>query len=67
LRKTAIDAKNLAIAGSKDKRLSDEKREANAEAVEWITLWLQSPELFETWVKMRVSTKEFKGRFGELK
>lgn len=67
LRQTAIDAKNLANAGSKDKRLSDEQRATNAEAFEWITLWLQSPELFETWVKMRVSTKEFKSRFGELK
>ena len=67
LRQTAIDAKKLASAGCEDKRLSNEQRAANAEAVEWITLWLQSPELFETWVKMRVSTKEFKSRFGVLK
>jgi len=59
LQQTAIDAK--------DKRLSDEKRASNSEAFDWITLWLQSPDLFETWVKMRVSTKEFKSRFGDLK
>ncbi|MFL6469137.1 MAG: hypothetical protein ACJ72Z_14360 [Pyrinomonadaceae bacterium] len=67
LRQTAIDAKKLSSEGAKDKRLSDEQRAANAEAVEWITLWLQSPELFETWIKMRISTKEFKERFSDLK
>ena len=67
LRQTAIDAKKLASAGCEDKRLSNEQRAANAEAVEWITLWLQSPELFETWMQMRVSTNEFKSRFGVLK
>lgn len=67
LRQTAIDVKKNASDDSKDKRLSEERRAATAEAVEWITLWLQSPELFETWVGMRVSTKEFKSRFGEIK
>jgi len=66
LRQTAIEAKKNASEASKDKRLSDEQRASNAEAVEWITLWLQSPELFETWVKMRVSTTDFKSRFGEV-
>jgi hypothetical protein len=37
----------------------------HAEAVEWITLWLQSPELFETWVKMRKASKDFKTTFAE--
>jgi len=67
LQQTAIDAKKNAGETSKDKRLSDEKRASNSEAFDWITLWLQSPDLFETWVKMRVSTKEFKSRFGDLK
>lgn len=67
LRQTAIEAKKKASDDSTDKRLSDERCAARVEAVEWITLWLQSPELFETWVKMRVSTTEFKSRFGEIK
>jgi len=64
LREEAIDAKAAAQAAAKSKKLSDEHRSFQAEAAEWITLWLQSPELFENWVKMRRASKTFKAAFG---
>jgi hypothetical protein len=41
-------------------------REIAAEAVQWLTLWLQSPEIFDAWLKMRVASKDFKARFGDI-
>jgi hypothetical protein len=65
LRKEAIDAKTSAKNYAGDKRHSEEDRRTQAEAAEWITLWLQSPELFETWVKMRKASKDFKKAFAK--
>ena len=65
LRERAIEAKTDAKKAMNDKRLDDTERDRRAEAAEWITLWLQSPELFENWVKLRRSSKDFKTRFGE--
>jgi hypothetical protein len=64
LRQTAIDAKAAARAAAKDKTATEEVRHIQNEAVEWITLWLQSPELFENWVKMRRGSRDFKTTFG---
>lgn len=65
LRQTAIDTKTAAIKASKDKRVSENERATQSEAAEWITLWLQSPELFANWIKLRRASKEFKTRFGK--
>ena len=64
LREEAIEAKSTAQAAAKSKNLSDDQRSIHTEAAEWITLWLQSPELFENWVKMRKASKNFKTAFG---
>jgi hypothetical protein len=65
LRKDAIDAKSAARNYANDKRLSEEDQRIQNEAAEWITLWLQSPELFENWVKMRKASKDFKTAFAK--
>lgn len=65
LRQTAIDTKTLAIEKANDKRTTDDERDSHREASEWITLWLQSPELFANWVKMRRASKDFKARFSD--
>ncbi len=38
----------------------------NSEIVQWLTIWMQSPEVFEPWLKLRRSSKEFIERFGEI-
>jgi hypothetical protein len=64
LRDRAIEMKKVAVSTANDVRRPEDLRRAKAEAAEWITLWLQSPELFETWVKLRRSSEEFKRTFG---
>jgi hypothetical protein len=36
----------------------------NREISEWLTIWLQSPELFENWIKLRRDSAEFRKKFG---
>ncbi len=35
------------------------------EIAEWFRLWLQSPELFESWIKLRVSSADYKNLFSK--
>jgi hypothetical protein len=63
LRERAIEAKSTAQKAAKNKKLPGEERSVQTEAAEWITIWLQSPELFESWVKMRRSSAGFKTAF----
>jgi hypothetical protein len=35
------------------------------EIAEWFAIWLQSPELFETWIKLRTASADFKEKFPE--
>lgn len=44
--------------------LRTEKTTAN-EIAEWLTLWLQSPEMFENWVALRRSSADFIERYGK--
>jgi hypothetical protein len=64
LREEAIDAKSAAKRSATDKTLAAEVRAVHAEAAEWVTLWLQSPDLFDTWVKIRRASKPFRAAFG---
>ncbi len=34
-----------------------------AEIAEWLTLWMQSPEMFETWIDLRLSSADFRAKF----
>ena|SRR5215204_2481671 len=67
LREQTIGEKErqLGIAGSS--KTQSARRELAAEIAEWLTLWLQSPEVFEGWVKLRIRAADFVSRFGELK
>ena len=59
LREEVLDAKKRLVSAG---RTID--RERTAEIVQWLTLWLQSPELFENWIALRRASKEFKDKFG---
>jgi len=63
VRETAIKGKNRAQMVSQNKRVDLQKRAEKAEIVEWFTLWLQSPEIFETWIQIRQNSKDFKDKF----
>ena len=63
LRNRAIEIKRAAVSTANDPRRPEDLRRVQAEAAEWITLWLQSPELFENWVRLRRSADDFKQKF----
>ncbi|MBC7901511.1 MAG: hypothetical protein H7070_15815 [Saprospiraceae bacterium] len=52
-----------ALAIAEDDRKTDGEQLKNAEIAEWLTLWLQSPETFEIWVKLRQSAPGFQKKF----
>ncbi|MEO8650046.1 MAG: hypothetical protein ABI539_12855 [Acidobacteriota bacterium] len=59
LREEVLDAKKRLLSAARTK-----DRGRTAEIVQWLTLWLQSPELFENWIALRRATKEFNEKFG---
>jgi hypothetical protein len=63
LRKNVLSAKEAL----KTKKADELKRQINIEIVEWLSHWLQTPELFETWVGIRISSRDFIEKFGRLK
>lgn len=64
IRETAIREKEKALERSKSRRSDAAKRLEYAEIAEWLTLWLQSPEMFESWVKLRRKSADYKKKFG---
>lgn len=41
------------------------KTDVNREIAEWFRIWLETPEIFASWVDIRMSSEKFKERFGE--
>lgn len=64
LRDKALKGKSSALALSADQRLEQTARLENAEIAEWLTIWLQSPEIFENWVTLRQNSADFRNKFG---
>jgi hypothetical protein len=64
LREKALKGKSSALEISADPRLENTARLENAEIAEWLTIWLQSPEIFENWVTLRQNSNDFREKFG---
>lgn len=65
LRQTAMDGKKEALAKAANMKLPARERRVQKEIAEWLTIWLQTPGVFESWVKLRQNSKDFQDRFGE--
>lgn len=65
LRETAIRAKDLALETASRKNVDDPTRKLNEEISNWLTIWLQTPNMFESWVSLRLRSDEFISRFGK--
>jgi hypothetical protein len=63
LRDEVLEAKAEVTGSARNKKMDQAERERNFEIAEWLTLWLQSPEIFENWIKMRRSSQEYKNKF----
>ncbi|MCA1589848.1 MAG: hypothetical protein LC734_05540, partial [Acidobacteria bacterium] len=66
LRAEAIEAKRNAVEFAAKKRTTAAEKAIFREAAEWITLWLQSPQLFENWLDLRRASPKFTETFGKI-
>lgn len=64
LKEISIRGKIRAQEIGGDPRLTEAARAESAEIAAWLTLWLQSPELFENWVALRQNSRDFIETFG---
>jgi len=64
-RETALRGKKELLAAA-EKTKQPETKQRDIEIAEWLTLWLQSPEVFENWVELRLRSKDFIDKFGAL-
>jgi hypothetical protein len=65
LREKAVRFKDRAHQRSIADKAKKHLRLMNAEIAEWLTNWLRTPEMFETWVTLRLRSPEFQEWFGE--
>jgi len=63
LREEVIEVKERMQHASRDKKLQVSHRQMYAEIAEWLTLWLQFPEIFDGWLMLRKRSQQFKRRF----
>lgn len=53
LRDAVIKAKDRARFASRNPKVSEEKRAAKEEMVQWMLVWLDDPSMFTDWVTLR--------------
>lgn len=63
-RQTALRAREYAAALSTSHSIDEKERQVQQEIEQWFRIWLQSPEIFFTWLETRKLTAEYKQRFG---
>lgn len=63
VRETALKGKRRAQMIAGNEKVESKKRDEKKEIVEWFTIWLQSPEIFENWVELRQNSKDFREKF----
>jgi hypothetical protein len=66
LRQTAVEGKKSLLKKAA-KPTSAQDKLVQTEIADWLTIWLQTPEIFESWVGLRQKSKDFMDRFGEPK
>ena len=65
VRNTALKGKNRALMIAGNEKVDETKRAEKQEIAEWFTLWMQSPEIFESWIELRRNSKDFIEKFGK--
>jgi hypothetical protein len=65
IREKGQQGRNEALELAENEKLDALDRLRNAEIAEWLTLWMQSPEMFEAWVVLRRASADFKNKFSD--
>ncbi len=63
LRELALNEKARAQLLARDNRLDETNRTAQIEIAEWLRVWLQTPEIFEDWLSLRLRSADFRNQF----
>jgi hypothetical protein len=63
LREEVLDVKAQLQRSARNNKKSAADRHVDLEITEWLTIWLQSPELFENWIKLRRGSAEYNEKF----
>ena len=63
IRETAQRVKQTAAETAKKKNLDETARSLNAEISQWFIVWLETPEVFESWVTLRERSPDFIAKF----
>jgi len=66
VRESAIRAKNDALDAAKG-AVDPLTAQAKIEIADWLTIWLQTPGMFDTWVAMRQKSMDFVNKFGRIR
>jgi hypothetical protein len=66
LRQIALDEKKKKLDTANRSKIDPTRRAEYLEIAEWLTLWLQSPELFDGWLSLRRRSEDFISKFGDL-
>lgn len=66
LRADVLGAKESLLKFAAKTRSDALTRAMNSEIAQWLTLWLQSPELFDNWVRLRLASEDFISKFGKI-
>lgn len=62
-RELAIREKRRATSLSEKATLAEAQRGEQAEIAQWLSIWLQTPDLFDQWLELRKATPDFKRTF----
>ena len=63
LREEVIAAKSESQKFARRKTSPSNERAIKVEIVQWLTVWLQTPDIFEQWVQMRKRSDDYKAKF----
>jgi len=66
LRETALRGKREVSEAADSPKTGAVERQIATEINQWLSLWLQTPKLFDSWVSIRQGTAEFKELFGGI-
>lgn len=61
----ARETRQHALTLAASRALNSAQDAAAAEIAEWLTIWLQTPQLFQTWLDLRQQSAEFRAKFGK--
>lgn len=64
LREMTLKFKHDALGMSRSKTVERQKRLEAREIAQWLTVWLQSPDIFEDWLSLRRRAPAFMRQFG---